>query len=250
MVRAVMKTLLSDRFAPITSSIGFLQLGLDDAVEALTEWRRKLVGAVETDELDAGFPECLHALEPLTGGVRPRELLVDGSDGWTAYFDCSLRGTDAVSTVGYLSRKVGCQGLAITTVPHTVGLTGVMNGQMGSVQFEMFGPLQTEFLNYVRTIALSYDGSRWVFEADGTEQWFEDLDAYKARRVRDRFTTEMLERYCKALDLDVFAPGTYGPRAVLVRTRVEVPKDGYVMTLDEVQRWLEIVPGQVDQLVG
>lgn len=246
-----MKTLLSDRFAPITSSIGFLRLDLDAVAEALTQWRRKLVsGGVNCEELRDGFPDCLHALEPLTGGVRPRELVVEASDGWTAYFDCSLRGTDAVSTIGYLSRTLNCQGLAVTTVPHTVGLPGVKNGQMGSVQFEMFGPLQTEFLNYVRTVTASYDGSRWVFEANGTEQWFEELDAYKARKVRDRFTTDMLERYCKALDLDVFDPAAYGPRALLVRSQVEVPPNGYVMSLEEAQRWLEIVPGQVDQLAG
>lgn len=249
MVRAVMKTLLSDRFAPVTSSIGFLRLDLDDAADALTEWRRKLVPAGRED-LESGFPECLRALEPLTGGVRPRELLVEASDGWTAYFDCSLRGTDAVSTIGYLSRKLSCQGLAITTVPHTVELPGVENGQMGSVQFELFGPLQTEFLNYVRTISVSYDGSRWVFEAHGTEQWFEELDAYKARKVRERFTTDMLERYCQALDLDVFNPTAYGPGAVLVRSQMEVPANGYVMAFDEVQRWLEIVPGQADRLPG
>lgn len=246
-----MKTLLNDRFAPITSSIGFLRLDIDAVVMSLTEWRRNVVpGGVNSEELNGGFPECLHALEPLTGGVVPRELLVEASDGWTAYFDCSLRGTDAATPIGYLSRTVRCQGLAITAVPHTIGLRGVKNGQMGSVQFEMFGPRQTEFLNYVRTIALSYEGSRWVFETNGAEQWFEELDAYTSRKIRDRFTTEMLERYCKALDLDVFDAAAYGPRAVLICSRVEVPAGGYVMTLDEVQQWLEIVPGQVDQVPG
>lgn len=246
-----MKTLLSDRFAPITSSIGFLRLDLDAAAEALTQWRRDVVpGGAECERLREGFPACLHALEPLTGGARPREVLVEASNGWTAYFDCSLRGTDAVSTIGHLSRTLICQGLAITTVPHTIGLPGVKHGQMGSVQFEMFGPLPTNFLNYVRTIAASYDGSRWVFEANGTEQWFEEVDAYKTRKVRDRFTTDMLERYCKALDLDVFDATAYGPRAILVHSLCELPQDGYVMSLNEAQRWLEIVPGQADQLVG
>jgi hypothetical protein len=245
-----MKTLLSDRFAPITSAIGFLRLGVDEAAVVLNEWRRGHVDEVESTDLDVGFPECLHALEPLTGGVRPRELLVDASNGWTAYFDCSLRGTDAVSTIGYLSRKVHCQGLAVTTVPHTVGLRGVKSGQLGSLQFEMFGPDRTEFLNYVRTVALAFDGGRWVFEASGAEQWFEELDRYKARRVRDRFTSEMLERYCRALDLDVFDPGSYGPRAVLFRSRVSVPANAYVMSLKEAQDWLNIVPGQADQLDG
>jgi hypothetical protein len=244
-----MKTLLSDRFAPITSSIGFLRLGLDDAVGSLTEWRRVLYGDVDAEEV-AGFPECLRALEPLTGGVTPRELLVEASDGWTAYFDCSLRGTDAVSAIGYLSRTVRCQGLAISTHPHTLGLPGVKHGRMGAVQFEMFGPLNADFLNYVRVVAVTFDGSRWRFDASGTQQWFEEAGAYDAARVRDRFTTDMLERYCQALDLDVFDPGAYGPRAVLVRSHVEIPPNGYIMTVDEVQRWLEILPGQADGLAG
>jgi hypothetical protein len=70
---------------------------------------------------------------------------------------------------------------------------------MGSVQFEMLGPFKNDFLNYIRTVHASFDGSRWVFDAVGTPQDFEELDAYKAPRVRDRFTSEMLERYCKAL---------------------------------------------------
>jgi hypothetical protein len=246
-----MQTLLSERFAPTTSSIGFLRLGLDEAVEALTGWRRSIVaGTVSTEELEGGFPECLKSLEPLTSGEPPRELLVEASDGWTAYFDCFLQGTDAVSVIGYLSRAAGCQGLAINVVPHTVGKPGVRHGRYGSVQFEMFGPLRTEFLNYVRTVWVAHDGSGWAFGASGTEQWFEEVEAYRARRIRDRFNSEMLGRYCKALDLDVFDPKAYGPRAVLVRTEVKVPPDGKVMSLAEVQQWLGIVPGMADALPG
>lgn len=245
-----MRTLLNERFAPITSSIGYLRLGLDEAVGALAAWRRSLCDEVAVEEVTDGFPQALRSLEPLIGGVRPRELLVEASDGWTAYFDCSIRGTDAVSTVGYLAQEVGCQGLAIRTVPHTVGLPGVKNGRFGSVQFEMFGPLQTEFLNYVRSIEATFDGSRWVFGATGTEQWFEEADAYRARRIRDRFTSAMLERYCKALDLDVFDATAYGPRAVLIRSHVEIPPNALVMSLDQAQQWLEIMPGMADQLSG
>ncbi len=245
-----MKTLLSERFAPTTSSMGFLQLGLDDAVEALAGWRRSLLAGTVTVEESGDFPECLRRLEPLIPGARPRELLVEASDGWTAYFDCLVRGTDAVSTIGYLSEAAGCQGLAVRVIPHTVGERGITEGRLGAVQFEMFGPLRTGFLNYVRTISASHDGSRWVFHADGTEQWFEETDAYRARRVRDRFTSEMLERYCKALEIDVFDPARYGPRSVLVRSDVPVPRDGLVMSLEQTQRWLEIVPGMADALPG
>lgn len=111
---------------------------------------------------------------------------------------------------------------------------------MGSIQFEMFGPEKTEFLNYVRTIAVSFDGGRWVFEANGAIQEFEDLNAYQAPRTRDRFTSDLLERYCKALDIDVFNPKAYGPGAVLVRSHQPLPPEGRVLTLAEAQRWLEI----------
>lgn len=201
----------------MTSSMGFLQLRLEEAVEALAAWRRSLTGGKVSVEEAGRFPQCLHRLEPLVAGARPQELLVQASDGWTAYFDCLLRGTDAVSAVGHLSRTVRCQGVAVAVIPNTVGVPGIKEGRFGAVQFELFGPLPTEFLNYVRTISAAHDGNRWVFSANGVEQWFEEADAYEARRVRERFTLEMLERYCKALGIDVFDPERYGPAPVCAR---------------------------------
>lgn len=121
---------------------------------------------------------------------------------------------------------------------------------MGAVQFELFGPLDTEFLNYVRTVSVVFDGSRWQFAATGTEQAFEEVEAYRARRVRDRFTSAMLERYCRALGLEVFDPGFYGLEAVFVESAVPMAPDGLVLTLQQAQDWLEIVPGMADSLPG
>jgi hypothetical protein len=231
-------------------SVGFSRLGLGEAAEALARWRRSVVSGIVSVEDGGTFPDCLGLLELLVGGARPRELLLEVSGGWTGYFDCLLRGTDAVSTIGYLAGAIGCQGLAITSVPHTAGRPGAGHGQFGAVQFEMFGPLRTEFMNYVRTVSAAYDGSRWMFSAAGTVQWFEETEAYKARRVRDRFTSQMLERYCRALDLEVFDPASYGPRSVLVRSEVPVPPGSRVMSLQQAQHWLQIVPGAADQIPG
>lgn len=246
-----MLTLLSEKYAPITSSIGYLRLSLTDAASALTHWRSSIVsGEITSEPVDTGFPECLHALEPLTGGVRPRELLVEMSGDWTAYFDCGLAGPDPISTIGHLAQAIPCQGLAIDVSPHTFGVPGVERGRYGGVQFQMFGPLQTEFLNYVRTISVANDGGRWVFTLAGTEQWFEETQQYRSRRIRDRFNSRMLERYCLALDLDVFNPAVYGPRAVLVSGGMLSARGGKVMSLKEVQQWLGIVPGMADKLSG
>lgn len=234
-----MPTLLDDQFAPITSKIGFLEIPLAEAASGLATWRRRLYGEVAVSAANEGFPEVLHRLEPLTGGSRPRELLIS-AHRWTAYFDNSLRGTDAVSAIGYLSRAMRCRGLAITAIPHAVQGNGKGPGRMGSMQFELFGPEQTEFLNYLRTVAVAFDGRKWVFHAFGPALPFEEVDNYRQRQVRERLTSEMLERYCRALGIDVLNPDAYGPDAVFFESPIPSAPDGLVMTLEQVQRWLGI----------
>ena len=245
-----MRTLLSDRFAPITSKIGFLELPLDEAAAGFEAWQRSLNPALHITRPTVGFPDLLLGLQPLTAGTRARRLLVETRSTWTAYFDCSLRGPDAVSTIGHLSRTLMVQGLAINSTPHMVGRPEVVNGRAGAVQFELFGPIQTDFANYVRTISATSDGKKWRFDANGLEQDFEEPDAYAARSVRDRFTSDMLERYCKAMGLDVFDPAFYGPGAVLFENDAVPPAGAQVMSLEEAQRWLEINPDVVDSLPG
>jgi hypothetical protein len=246
-----MKTLLDEKFAPITSKIGYLRLDLDAAALALEEWLRDITpDGITVERMETGFPACLRSLEPLTMPTIPRHLLVEASNGWTAYFNCSLRGTDAVSAIGHLSQQAGCHGLIIVTVPHKNGSTNRTSGRLGAVQFQMLGPVRTDFLNYVRTIDVGFDGKRWEFELGGTPQEFEELDAYKAFRIRDRFTSTMLERYCAALGVEVFDPDFYGARACLVHRHISVPEDAYVMSLDVVQQWLGIIPGEAANLPG
>ncbi len=239
----MIRTLLDDQYAPITSAIGFLELPLEDAADAFVSWREALCPLVGVDRPEGGLSCVLNTLEPLTGGSRPRELLVAAGSRWTAYFDCGLTGTDAISPTGHLSRTVKCQGVAIRTDPHTYDRTRRPSGRRGSVQFQMFGPLSTHFLNYVRGVSVTFTGSRWEFHANGTEQVFEEPEVYETRRVRDRFTTDMLERYCQALGIDVFNPGAYGPGAVLLTSQVRTAPGGYEMTLAEVQEYLGIVSG-------
>lgn len=236
-----MRTLLNEQYAPITSSAGYLRAPLAEVVRAMVDWRRSLYGDVHTRSLDGDLPSALQQLAPLTGGARPRELLVAVGE-WTAYFDCLLDGTDAITAVGALASKLQCQGVAIETVPHTIGLPGTKVGRQGAVQFTLFGPIRTDFLNHVRTVSVVYDGG-WHFNADGTVQDFEEVDVYRSRRVGDRFTSDMLERYCAALGFAVFDPAAYGPESVLIESRVPMAPDGLVINLDRAQDRLGITPG-------
>jgi hypothetical protein len=105
-------------------------------------------------------------------------------------------------------------------------------------------------MNYVRTVSVAHDGQRWQFSAHGVQQDFEDESSYRSRRVRDRFTSAMLQDYCDALGIECFNPDFYGPRAVLVESTVPLAPGATQMSLREVQAWLEIVPGAADDLPG
>jgi hypothetical protein len=240
-------TLLSEWFAPITESFGFLEVPLDDAVVALSRWRESLYTGVVVTRLQTGFPAALHALEPLTD-QRPRELLV-AAGRWTAYFDNLPNGTDPVSAVGKLSRDLKCQAVLATSIPDTESVAGVRPGRSGQVGWSLLGPIQTDFINYVRSVSVTFDGGRWRFDAHGTVQGFEETDAYRARRIRDRFNSTMLQNYCREMGIDVFNPNFYGPECVLVESVLNhVPRPP--QSLAETQIRLGIVPGEADSLPG
>jgi hypothetical protein len=232
-VHRVARGLFNDAYAPITSSLGFLRLPLDEATRALATWRRSLYGKVDVSETGEPFPECLHRLEPLVAGARPREMLVATRSPWTAYFDCSLLGTDAFSAIGYLASTEHVNGVTVGLVPDTIRPDGT--GRYGAVQLSLYGPKADNLLGCERVIEAVNDGGTWTFETVGEPKEFEELSAYKRRRIPDRFTPDMLIRYCQALGIDLANPDFYDG-SVLLTSPVIMPPAPRQMTLEEVRR--------------
>lgn len=77
------------------------------------------------------------------------------------------------------------------------------------------------------------DGGSWLFSVNGQEQPFEESERYRARRVADRFTVEMLERYCSAIDIGLFDEAFYGTHAAIVNTVQKLAPGSPVMSLEE-----------------
>ncbi|MDY7228848.1 hypothetical protein [Hyalangium rubrum] len=127
---------------------------------------------------------------------------------WTAYIDNGWRGTDAASAMSYMAEALGCRGLRVVAVPHTLSKN---QGRYGAVMFEMYGPHRTDWLNYVRTLHAANDGGRWVFDESGEPFPFEKVERYQARRARDRFTFDMLKEYLHHLGLSPFEEDFYLP---------------------------------------
>ncbi|WP_224372651.1 hypothetical protein [Hyalangium versicolor] len=76
----------------------------------------------------------------------------------------------------------------------------------------MYGSRQTDWLNYLRTLYAMNDGGRWVFGQSGEPFPFENLERYQVRRIRDRFTFDMLKEYLLHLGLSPFQEEFYLPQ--------------------------------------
>jgi hypothetical protein len=204
--------LLEDRWAPITSNMGFLETDVEHAARAFAAWQGRLEAdrglAVEARPVSGSLEHVLSSLLPLTDVEVLRHLFLPTRSAWTAYLDNSWRGTDAASPMAYMARTLGCRGLRVAAVPHTLhGDTG----RYGIVALEVYGPRNIGARNFLRTLYAANDGGRWAFGQSGEPFPFEKREQYQARRVRDRFTFDMLEEYLHHLGLSPFEEDFYLP---------------------------------------
>jgi hypothetical protein len=206
--------LLDDRWAPVTSTMGFLELGAEQAAQAFATWQRGLPTSrgftVEVLPVSGTLEQALSGLLPLSGGERLRHLFIPTRSAWTAYVDNQWTGTDAASAMSVMARRLSIRCLRVVAVPHTQRKNqGV---RYGAVMLDVFGPKQPgKIHNYVRALEVANDGGHWVFEQEGEPFPFEQVERYQARRVRDRFTFEMLKDYLRHLGLAPFEEDFYLP---------------------------------------
>jgi hypothetical protein len=205
--------LMEDRWAPVTSEMGFLETRAEHAARAFSTWQEELMTprgiTVEVRPVSGSLEQALSTLLPLSSPEPRRHLFVPTRSPWTAYLENGWGGTDASSAMGHMARRVGCRSLRVVAVPHTYRKG---QGRYGAVMLEMYGPqLNARHNNYVRSLGASNDGGRWVFDQSGEPFPFEKVEQYQAPKVRDRFTFEMLKDYLRHLGLSPFEEDFYLP---------------------------------------
>jgi hypothetical protein len=218
--------LLDDRYAPITSEIGFLECAVKTAANAFQEWQQPIQSLrrvrLNRREIVGDLPTKLDSLLPLTSHEARRFLFSPTKSSWTAYFDSGWRGTDVFSTVSQLCTRIGCRGIRGVSVPHAIKkAAGREVGRSGSTIFALYLPEATScsFLNIRRSVSAAYDG-RWTFDANGEPPLeFEQLERYNARQIRDRFTAEMLDEYLRTFGIHFFSADFY-----------DVPQPAYLIS--------------------
>jgi hypothetical protein len=211
-----MISILAPEYAPITFSIGFLEAPLDAVSDEYIAWQKEISAKgyppITTKVVTGVFPTILQHLEPLGAPAFKTLFVPTHSARWkTAYFDGFRRGGDPFGPISMLSMRLRCHGAMVRHAPNTkdcYGVTGIT----------LFGPDQTDFLNQLWVVEALNDGGPWRWNRNGPVLPFEEQDMYTKSRAKDRFTAEMLLRYCTALDIPL-AEDQFGPGGMLVLPR-------------------------------
>ncbi|AZZ56488.1 hypothetical protein [Rathayibacter iranicus] len=203
---------LGDRFAPITSRMGFVRAPAAAVALTYYEWDHDENSRDTITEVTGGISEAAPLMEPLEFG-SPHKFLVVGTANpeWSAFVENGAQGTDPSGSTKVLGQRLNTDSLYITCIPSCP--PGDERARLGARQFVVHRPdpdPSAGLAKTIRVIELTQD-SRWTFHTSGDPLPFEDVAAYTNRRIADRFTAEMLADYCAAYGLrpfdDDFFPG-------------------------------------------
>jgi hypothetical protein len=217
--------LLGGRYFPITSCFGFLEADLETVIAADKNGRLSR-GGYSIERIRGSLPEMLDRLLPLTGPLL-RHLWVRTNASWTAYFDNFVNGGDPYGPVHQGSLQIPCRGVMILNKPQTPK-------SYGGTRFTIFGSKSPVGLNVDREISAINDGGRWAWDQSGDPLPFEETSQYESRRIRDRLTPEMLDRYCTAIGIRAFDDAFYGSEGYLVQNN-NIKFEPRTLTLNQAQ---------------
>lgn len=83
--------LLDDRWAPVTSELGFLEARAEYTARAFADWQAGLLASdgvtVQVRPVTGSLEQVLSALLPLTDSETQRHLFIPTRSCWTGYLD-------------------------------------------------------------------------------------------------------------------------------------------------------------------
>ena len=214
------------RYAPVTTHMAFAEMPAAEFAEALCVWTDEITKMwelpwqVKKQFIQGILASKLDALLPLTSVRSTKDLISATNSSWAAYIPNGFRGGDAHSAPSYLAGKLKIRTLTVILVED------VPAGQPGSVQFVLRdGRQATEKVTRhgimyecpTRSV-VAHKESRWEFSEDGERLPFEEVDKYQAKKIKDRLTFEMVERYCGHLGIELFDPDFYAGAGYIIHS--------------------------------
>lgn len=199
------------RFAPVSIAMSFVNGNYDDIMNFSRNHYDKIFTdreyRVKFEIVDGSLEKKLRALRPLNAR---KNLVTQTKDGGIAYFSNNPVTPTVDSEPNLWSEKFNLRQIWIM-------IDDVQTSDhVGSVQFNYRDYSITP--NRKRSVYAYKDG-RWSFDQHWEPFPFEDLEAYKARRIKDRLTPDMVERYCQEFGIEPFDPDFYEGKGFVMSMR-------------------------------
>ncbi|MCP4542172.1 MAG: hypothetical protein GY832_34045 [Chloroflexi bacterium] len=192
-----------DDWYPVTCNFGLINTTAEQVVAGLQIWHNKIGIRYERGDITSSLEDAFESLLPLSVSMM-RRLYISTHSEWTACFQNGIQGSDPFPAMSMLARQLKVLAMRVcSTRPNVLYPANI---------WEVYAPPElggSEPLGYRRTIECMNDGGPWVFDTSGEVFPFENVDSYKARRKRDRFTRELFAEYLEQFGVNPFADSFY-----------------------------------------
>jgi hypothetical protein len=184
-------------FSPLTSTGHIIHAPRQNLMTAIQEilekMFRQLAVVQQTPALGTTLRDALPFLDPVCEGPYPTRVLVLPCRlaDWHVVFNNAWRSQGWPNMMIPITHKLETDDYYFFVQENTLTRDGDrVRGQYGSIQF-----IKIDCGKAARTICSGNEGGKWVFFAQGQPLPFEDLARYSAKRIRERFTKDMLTSY-------------------------------------------------------
>lgn len=206
------------KYVPVTTGFSIVGARLDEVVDHWITWQRGIWEMngfkMPVQHIDGPLSDKLDALLPLDSWARLMTQTRDGRIAIFANFGQYDGSSDAPYLANYFKRDVLRVAMTKSRKWRDTNLTE-------STQFgwQDYGTKTDHWVGHkFRGISATKE-DRWTWHEGGTPFPWEETEAYTAKRIKDRFTPEMLERYAKHMGVDLLDPEYYSGRAVITRLK-------------------------------
>jgi len=192
--------------------VGAIKAPLEDVVKAFIDWKEPQViksgNSLKNARVKGSLEDVFIALQPLDYPLK--EVFIPAQNGYTFFTD--NRPTAESGRIRIISKSLN---LPVYQIWAHYKVEGKQVNGWGGGMFDY-----TLADGSYRAINLMKDIS-WKFYEVGEPLPFEEFERYNEKLARNRFTPDMLERYCQQVGIDFFNEDFYmpsGSEAIIIET--------------------------------
>lgn len=193
--------LMCPGFEKIASSFGLVKLSCNAVAQEFLAWQQEILKgsgfSLALHERNGEICSALGELYPRVAPIITKYLFWPLDENWTFYFDNGITGSDAGPPC-VLSSRLSVDAIRVAMVDETVESSSGRVTRYRATIFEYYSRGIER-----RHIFASNEGGKWRFGHSGEPFPFENVAAYRARSMQDRFTEAMLLDYLRALGVDL-----------------------------------------------